>query len=171
MLRLVRILKLSCFWSAFRMVMRVLYFNWNILGLAFLVCLTMLMVCSVLLYYLRPQYDPKDNFSSILACMYLAILMLTGQGEPNGVMPWYTRIIVAVTALFAIAQFAIPASMLTWGFEQEAEHDIVVNDEREKKVIEHFLEGDDVGKEIVSSSSSDESDREGEWEGYRSQVA
>merc|ERR1719482_1814021 len=101
----------------------------------------MLLGCSIGLYYLRPAYDPKDDFSSILACMYLAILMLTGQGEPDGVMPWYTRIIVSVTALFAIAQFAIPASMLTWGFENEAERNIGRKFKKEKEFAQRVAEG------------------------------
>merc|ERR1719428_2089199 len=124
-----------------------------------------MLVCSVILYYLRPAVDPYDNFSSILACMYLAILMLTGQGIPNGTMPWYTRIIVAIIALFAIAQFAIPASMLTWGFEQEAEHNIIVKAEKEERMVKHSLAssfGGDLGG-ALSSSSSDDEDREAEW--------
>ena len=46
--------------------------------------------------------------------------MLTGQGEPEGALPWYTKLVVAITAVFSVAVFAIPASMLTWGFEAEA---------------------------------------------------
>ena len=34
---------------------------------------------------------------------------------------WYTQSVVGITACFSIAFFAIPASMLTWGFEAEAE--------------------------------------------------
>merc|ERR1719335_821196 len=127
-----------------------------------------MLVCSVILYYLRPAYDPFDDFKSILACSYLSILMLTGQGIPNGTMPWYTRIIVSVTALFAIAQFAIPASMFTWGFEQEAEHNIIKKFSREQKSAKKELAGD--LEAIVSSSSSDESDRASEWDGYLEQL-
>jgi len=99
--------------------------------------------------------------------MYLAVLMLTGQGEPYGVMPWYTRVVICITALFAIAQFAIPASMLTWGFEQEAEHNIVKETERVKKAAERQAQGQNIPE---SSSSSDEDDRLSEWDGYLEQV-
>lgn len=75
---------------------------------------------SVLLYYLRPT-DDDENFTSIPATFYIALLMLCGQGEPEGALPWYTKVVVAITACFSIAFFAIPASMLTWGFEAEAE--------------------------------------------------
>eukprot|EP01052_Picozoa_sp_SAG31_P006311 SAG31_NODE_288_length_18400_cov_55.018851_14_plen_63_part_00 len=47
--------------------------------------------------------------------------MLTGQGQPDGELPWYTKVIIVATAMFSIALFAIPAGMLTWGFEAEAE--------------------------------------------------
>lgn len=94
--------------------------------------------------------------------------MLTGQGIPDGTMPWYTRIVISVTCIFAIAQFAIPASMLTWGFEQEAERNIVKNHDKEKKIAGKLLKGKQIPE---SSSSSDNSDRESEWEGYLEQVA
>eukprot|EP01134_Creolimax_fragrantissima_P003713 CFRG3713T1 len=61
------------------------------------------------------------DFRSIPATFYLSILMLTGQGQPEGYMPWYTKVTCALTAVFSVAIFAIPASMLTWGFEAEAE--------------------------------------------------
>jgi hypothetical protein len=52
--------------------------------------------------------------------MYLSTLMLTGQGGPEGELPWYTKGVVLLTGIFSIGMFAIPASMLTWGFEAEA---------------------------------------------------
>jgi len=172
MLRLVRVFKLPVVWRSLRLVSRVLYYNYEILGSSLLVCFMMMLFCSTLLFYTRPRasdvtLDPMDDFSSILACMYLAILMLSGQGEPLGVMPWYTRIVISITALFAIAQFAIPAAMLTWGFEQEAEHNIVKENERVKKAADRRIQGKFIAD---SSSSSDASDRQSEWDGYLEQV-
>jgi len=46
---------------------------------------------------------------------------LPGQGGPSGKLPWYTQLVVLLTGIFSVAMFAIPASMLTWGFEAEAE--------------------------------------------------
>ena len=48
-----------------------------------------------------------------LATLYLSLLMLCGQGEPEGDLPWYTEVVVSLTACFSIAFFAIPASMLS----------------------------------------------------------
>ena len=61
------------------------------------------------------------EFESIPSTMYLATLMLTGQGGPEGDLPWYTKAVVLLTSAFSIGMFAIPVSMLTWGFEAEAE--------------------------------------------------
>lgn len=60
------------------------------------------------------------EFESISATMYLATLMLTGQGGPERDLPWYTKAVVLLTSAFSIGMFAIPVSMLTWGFEAEA---------------------------------------------------
>ncbi|KNC82133.1 hypothetical protein SARC_05571 [Sphaeroforma arctica JP610] len=75
--------------------------------------------------------DPSD-FSSIPATFYLSVLMLTGQGQPEGYMPWYTKTVCALTAIFSVAIFAIPASMLTWGFEAEAER--IMRKARDKRI-------------------------------------
>ena len=112
---------------------------------------------SVLLYFLQPggeDGDSEEDFSSIPATFYLSVLMLTGQGVPEGALPWYTarietterawpllwplplpwrlaaltpnatclffplpgpqKLVVAITAVFSVAIFAIPASMLTY---------------------------------------------------------
>jgi len=161
--------------ESLRMVQRVLYYNARVLLSAFLVCFTMMIACAIALYYTRPpahivgfQMDNYDKSASILSCLYLAVLMLTGQGIPDGVMPWYSRIVIAITALFAIAQFAIPASMLTWGFENEAERNICKHAERERKVAAAVRRGQGCPE---SSSSSGESDRAEEWTGYLEQLA
>ena len=42
------------------------------------------------------------EFQSILSTMYLACLMLTGQGGPDGDLPWYTKSVVLLTSAFSI---------------------------------------------------------------------
>lgn len=121
-LRLFRILKTQGSIRALDAVYRVIYYNFEILSVAALVCLYLVLITAVLLYYLRPQ-NPEDaeDFQSISATLYLSTLMLTGQGGPSGDLPWYTKAVVLLTSVFSVAMFAIPASMLTWGFEAEAE--------------------------------------------------
>merc|ERR1719436_2324478 len=101
----------------------------------------MILITSTLLFYLAPAGNKSEDFSSILATMYLAVMMLTGQGQPDGVLPWYTKLIVVVTAVFAVAQFAIPASMLTWGFEAEAERRMRKQYQRKQKLREKVRDG------------------------------
>eukprot|EP00934_Nitzschia_sp_Nitz4_P006253 Nitzschia sp. Nitz4//scaffold35_size145790//123457//124807//NITZ4_003055-RA/size145790-processed-gene-0.248-mRNA-1//-1//CDS//3329549199//6243//frame0 len=120
--RLLRILKTSGFADATNAVYRVIYFNRQILYVALLICIALVLFTAVLMYYCRPQDpDHSQEFNSLGSTMYLATLMLTGQGGPDGEMPWYTKGVVLLTGVFSIGMFAIPASMLTWGFEAEAE--------------------------------------------------
>jgi hypothetical protein len=106
---------------------RVLYFNREILHVAALLGMYLVIVTSILMYYLRPRgkdidlIDDPTDFQSIAKTMVMSTLMLTGQGGPSGNLPWYTQIVVLLTGVFSVAMFAIPASMLTWGFEAEAE--------------------------------------------------
>ena len=115
--RLLRILKTEAYAKAFDALWRVFYYNREILSVAGLVCLFLIVLTAVLLYYARPPpgKHANDEFESIAATMYISTLMLTGQGGPDPEnFPWYTRIVVLLTGVFSIAVFAIPASMLTW---------------------------------------------------------
>jgi len=86
--------------------------------------------------------------------MYLAILMLTGQGIPDGLLPPATKVGVAITAFFSVAIFAIPAAMLAWGFEAEAERLF----QKKKEIRKKKTEAERLGKEYVPSESSDSDD-------------
>eukprot|EP00980_Cylindrotheca_fusiformis_P005459 scaffold1169_cov120-Cylindrotheca_fusiformis.AAC.9 len=119
--RLARILKTSGFMKAADAVRRVLYYNRQIMTLSLFVGIYMVLLTGVLMYHLRPRDGKSDEFESIATTMYLATLMLTGQGGPDSDLPWYTKAVVLLTSAFSIGMFAIPVSMLTWGFEAEAE--------------------------------------------------
>ena len=121
--RLLRILKTNGFTEATRATWRVIYYNGEILYVAFLICVGLILFTGCLMYYLRPQgQDAVEDFKSLSSSMYVSTLMLTGQGGPDGTdLPWYTRSVILLTGAFSIGMFAIPASMLTWGFEAEAE--------------------------------------------------
>lgn len=125
--RVLRITRMRSSSKAMDAVWRVLYFNREILHVACILAVFLIIVTSVLMYLFRPRgkdvenLDDLTDFESISSTMVLSVLMLTGQGGPEGQLPWYTQIVVLLTGLFSIAMFAIPASMLTWGFEAEAE--------------------------------------------------
>ena len=133
-LRLFRILKTEDYMKALDAVYRVVYFNRQILYVAGLICVLLMLFTSVLLYYLRPRGEMADpQFESLGDTMYMSTLMLTGGGGPDtNNLPWYTKAIVLLTSVFSVAMFAIPASMLTWGFEMEAER---VAKEARKRVL------------------------------------
>jgi len=121
--RVLRITRTQSCSHAMDAVWRVLYFNREILHVACLLGMYLVIITSVLMYYLRPRgkdveyVDDPMEFSSIASTMVMSILMLTGQGGPSGQLPWYTQGVVILTGIFSVAMFAIPASMLTWGFE------------------------------------------------------
>ena len=56
--------------------------------------------------------------------------MLTGQGEPDGELTTLLKSLCAFTAIFSVAMVAIPASMLTFGFEIEAQRLVLKRRER-----------------------------------------
>eukprot|EP00438_Fugacium_kawagutii_P030516 Skav213644 [mRNA] locus=scaffold2012:211985:213595:+ [translate_table: standard] len=173
-IRLFRLFKSNSVMGSVDVIARVIYFNRDILCVAFMIDMILILLMSTVLYYMAPPPDTpgiEDDFESIPATMYLSVMMLTGQGQPNGQLPWYTKVIVVVTAVLATAQFAIPASMLTWGFEQEAERRLHKNHEAQIKQKERILKGDsqwDVAD--ISSSSTSESDMGHEWAEYEAVV-
>eukprot|EP00656_Telonema_subtile_P038443 TRINITY_DN4330_c0_g2_i2.p1 TRINITY_DN4330_c0_g2~~TRINITY_DN4330_c0_g2_i2.p1 ORF type:complete len:448 (-),score=169.44 TRINITY_DN4330_c0_g2_i2:186-1529(-) len=167
-LRLVRIMKHNALVDAFDCVARVCYYNRQILIVSVTVCLTLMLGTATLLFYLKPPDDENDEFSSVLATMYLTILMLTGQGQPSGQLPWYTKLVCSLTAFFSVAIFAIPASMLTWGFEAEAERLVRKQHERWQLEAARVARGD---AGVISSSSSDEEGGEDdEWQEYQQTI-
>ena len=89
---------------------------------------------SSLLYY---SGKGAEGFESIPATMYLSILMLTGQGEPDGELTTLLKSLRAsiCVAIFSVAMVAIPASMLTFGFEIEAQR--LVLKRRERRLRRH----------------------------------
>ncbi len=134
MFRLFRILKSERSVRAFSSIYRVIWYNSEILGVALFIGFLLMMATSTFLWYLQPPQDSGDDFTSIPATFYLSILMLTGQGTPSGVLPWYTKIIVMLTAVFSVPIFVIPSSMLTWGFEAEAERLMRRKRERRRRI-------------------------------------
>eukprot|EP00466_Bigelowiella_natans_P006418 jgi/Bigna1/74220/fgenesh1_pg.28_\ len=171
-LRLLRILKTERYAEACASAWRVIRFNGEILIVAVMMCLFLLLFTSTALYYLQPglKHDTED-FQSIPACMYLALLMLTGQGVPEGQLPWYTKFIVIMTTCFSVAMFAIPSSMLTWGFEAEAIRMARSKYIKDKKKEKHFQLHNEEMPESDSSSTSSEGGGNSSDEEYFRQIA
>ena len=158
-IRLFRILKTEDYMRAFDAVYRVVYYNRQILYVACLVCISLVLVTSILLYYCRPQGDKVNPlFESLGDTMYMSTLMLTGGGGPDTEdLPWYTKAVVLLTSVFSVAMFAIFASMLTWGFEAEAER---MAKQARKRVLKRreMEKSGSFNESYFSSSSEEESD-------------
>jgi len=90
--RLTRILKTETVSDAISSAWRVIVFNKDILVVALILCLILTLITSTLLYYFQPQHQGHQQFESIPATIFLAVLMLTGQGGPDGDLPWYTKV-------------------------------------------------------------------------------
>ncbi|KAL7515717.1 hypothetical protein ACHAXN_013149 [Cyclotella atomus] len=160
--RLLRITRTSSYSKAMDAVVRVFYFNQEIMIVAGLLGLYLVLFTSIAMYHLRPRGDDVKmvedaaDFESIGSTMVLSLLMLTGQGGPSGELPWYTQIVVLMTGMFSVAMFAIPASMLTWGFEAEAQR---LGVKARKKMMAR-QRGEEYN-DYTSSSSSDNDSVEG----------
>jgi hypothetical protein len=160
--RLLRITRTNSYSKAMDAVVRVFYFNQEIMIVAGLLGLYLVLFTSIAMYYLRPRgndvtmVDDPGDFDSIGSTMVLSLLMLTGQGGPSGQLPWYTQCVVLMTGMFSVAMFAIPASMLTWGFEAEAQRLGV----KAKKKMMAMQRGEEYN-DYTSSSSSDNDSVEG----------
>ena len=83
--RLLRLTRTRSYSQAMDVVGRVLYFNREILYVAALLGIYLVVVTSILMYYLRPRgedvelIDDPTDFESIGKTMVLSTLMLTGQ--------------------------------------------------------------------------------------------
>jgi len=112
--------------------------------------------------------DSCDNFRSIPSTLYLAVLMLTGQGGPDGKLDPLTKVVCSLTAIFSVAVFAIPASMLTWGFEAEAERLMGKQRERRKRI----RDAKERGLKVPESSETSEEDASGNssWDEYEATI-
>eukprot|EP00939_MAST-03C_sp_MAST-3C-sp1_P002255 g2255.t1 len=153
--RLFRLLKTEKYTKAFESVYRVVWFNRGILMVALLICVMLMVTTSTCLYYIAKfssDMDDNSDFTSIPAALYLSVMMLTGQGGPEGSLPWFMKVLCAATAIFSVPVFVIPSSMLTWGFEAEAER--MMAKDRERRMKAKACE--DAGEVLVTSSSSDD---------------
>ena len=153
-LRVLRILKTERYVGSVDAIARVVSMNASIIGVGLMMALILLLFTSTALYYANRNSDDPD-FASIPATMYLAILMLTGQGDPDGDLNLATQLLCAVTAAFSVTMVAIPASMLTFGFEIEATR--LAKHRRERRLRRRLR---NELQDLAIASSSDSSDAE-----------
>ena len=133
---------------------RVLVVNRQILAVSLALVVFMLLVTSSLLFVAADeQFMEENDFYSIPGAMFLAVMMLTGQGTPEGDLTAGMRIVVVLTAILSVPFFAVPAAMLTWGFEGEAQR--LATHERRRRMRREIY-GQHLSAVISSSSSEGE---------------
>ena len=119
--RIARIFKTSQYVGAVRTAGRVLFVNREILYVALTLVSFMIFVTSAMLFLAGgDECGAKNGLDSLPGAMYAAVLMLTGLGSPEGELNVALRIVTVLTAFLSVPFFAVPAAMLTWGFEGEA---------------------------------------------------
>ena len=83
--------------------------------------LSLLLICSTGVYFVENEVQP-EKFSSILASMWWAVATLTtvGYGDIYPIT-FLGKILGAISAIFGIGLFALPAGLLASGFADESE--------------------------------------------------
>ena len=119
--RIARIFRTSHYVAAVRTAGRVLFVNREILYVALTLVSFMIFVTSAMLFFAGgDECGAKNGLDSLPGAMYAAVLMLTGLGSPEGELNVALRLVTVLTAFLSVPFFAVPAAMLTWGFEGEA---------------------------------------------------
>ena len=145
--------------AALNTVMRVLIVNRTILLASVALVFFMILLTATLVFSVADGATLKANsIDSIPDAMYLAVLMLTGQAIPEGTLNPGTKAIVIFTAFLSVPIFAVPAAMLTWGFEGEAAR-LAAREQRRVERNRVYREGHE-GIVVAESSADSDSDYE-----------
>lgn len=115
-LRIFRLFKADKYTASLEVIVQVFKSKSRVLGITGVMGLILFLFTSTALYFAQGPVDPE--LSSIPASFYTAALLLTGQGYWNAapVTP-AGKWVVAISNIFSVAVFAIPAGILASGLE------------------------------------------------------
>ncbi|CAE7442724.1 KCNQ5 [Symbiodinium natans] len=120
MLRVFTLLRVERDWRICNPLISVLVKEAKLLGGAVAIAMTMLICCSVIMFYVEAPSNPK--FGSVADCLWWGTTALTtvGYGDlyPESAMG---RLVASITAFLGIGLFALPAGIITTGFRLEEE--------------------------------------------------
>ncbi|CAJ1335663.1 unnamed protein product [Effrenium voratum] len=146
MLRVFTLLRLERDWQICDPLLNVVVKEARLLGGAVAIALTMLVCCSVVMFYVEAPSNPK--FGTVADCLWWGTTALTtvGYGDLYPESP-LGRVVASITAFLGIGLFALPAGIITSGFRDEQErkyHRIVQivnenNDEGQQDAAEMFF--------------------------------
>lgn len=127
-LRIFQLFKADKYTASMEVMVRVFKSRARILGITGIMGLILFMFTSTALYFSQGAVDPEC--SSIPASFFTAALLLTGQGYWNAVpLTPAGRWVVAISNVFSVAVFAIPAGILASGLEPIGEE---IHDQRRR---------------------------------------
>eukprot|EP01117_Protostelium_nocturnum_P011813 TRINITY_DN4307_c0_g1_i1.p1 TRINITY_DN4307_c0_g1~~TRINITY_DN4307_c0_g1_i1.p1 ORF type:complete len:366 (+),score=116.07 TRINITY_DN4307_c0_g1_i1:60-1157(+) len=163
--RVFRLFKAEKYTHALKILKAVLLQNREVLITTGFILLILFICTSTALYLSQKDAPSGGAYSSIPNAMYTTLLMLTAQGIPEDFKLTYAgKWVTAITCVFSVAVFAVPAGLLGWGFESVGEKFIEERKQKEKRKKrerrERVLRG-----EISASSSSSSSDFFGDSSG------
>jgi voltage-gated potassium channel len=117
--RIFRLLKIARYTNAIDTIARVIMDRKAELSITIFVGIILLIISSTLVYYAECEAQP-DKFSSIISTMWWSIITLltVGYGDVYPITP-VGRFFGALTAVFGIAMFALPAGLISSGFMEE----------------------------------------------------
>lgn len=135
--RLFRMLKLVRYSNALDTMSRVLRNKREEIIITMLVLTMVIIVSSTVMYYAEHEAQP-DKFPSILSAMWWAIITLAtvGYGDVYPVTG-LGRAFGALTALFGVALFALPAGLIGAGFMEEIDRQREEAEHRKKIICPH----------------------------------
>jgi voltage-gated potassium channel len=113
---LFRLLKLVRYTDAVDTILKVVHDRKAELSITIFMGAILLIISSTLVYYAECEAQP-EKYSSILSSMWWSIITLltVGYGDIYPITP-LGKIFGALTAIFGIALFALPAGLITSGF-------------------------------------------------------
>ncbi len=121
--RLLRILKLTRYFTALNLLIITLKDNSRSLAAAFLILLTVMLFAASGMYYFERQSQPVD-FGSIPAAMWWAFATLTtvGYGDVTPITVG-GKVFGALITVVGVGMVALPTSILASGFSQQFQRD------------------------------------------------
>lgn len=103
---------------------------------------------------------------SIPGSLYIALGMLTGSGAPERVDTTPLRVICSISSVFSVAVCSIPAAMLAWGFEAEAEKRI----ESRRESLKARMSAERAGRPFDEDDAFTSESSQSSWEEFDSEA-
>jgi voltage-gated potassium channel len=162
--RICAIFRTNKYANAAETVIRILTVNREILTVSLFLVMFMLLFTSAMLWSIASEeIAAANNITDVPSTMFLAVLMLTGQGAPEGDLTMEMKLVVMMTAFLSVPFFAVPAAMLTWGFEGEAQR---LASREQRSYHRNKLYSKELNETLENMDTASSGDDDSEFEEY-----